>query len=251
MGMTLADATADLSSLILLSIKLHIFLSFFEWWAFQESDTVSVLWYHVWAVFFEKTRCVLSKVGALVLLRFPTCLVNGAVFLDTPDCVFSGRSLENGTIDQLFPLIGGCSFSRVPVAVNVTFCATGFPEPSDVSFVRFSVRMILPIAAIWRQFWTSSVHALNQVNISGLPVLGTLTSVPALPSSLKIFFLWSAQFCFWDKFYEVIGHLQHWLVCQLLHKVCWAIQRCFVQASFDGAPRCWRFLRNLHFWQSR
>ena len=42
MGMTLADVTADLSSLILLSIKLHIFLSFFEWWAFQETDTVSV-----------------------------------------------------------------------------------------------------------------------------------------------------------------------------------------------------------------
>ena len=126
MGMTLADVTADLSSLILLSIKLHIFLSFIEWWAFQETDTVSVLWYHVWAVFFEKTRCVLSKVGALVLLRFPTCLVNGAVFLDTPDCVFSGRSLENGTIDQLFPWIGGCSCSRVPVAINVTFCAAGF-----------------------------------------------------------------------------------------------------------------------------
>ena len=42
MGMTLAVVTADLSSLLLLSSKLQIFLSFFDWWAFQETDTVSV-----------------------------------------------------------------------------------------------------------------------------------------------------------------------------------------------------------------
>ena len=37
------DVTADLPSLILLSIELHVLLSLFDWWAYQESDADSVL----------------------------------------------------------------------------------------------------------------------------------------------------------------------------------------------------------------
>ena len=153
-----------------------------------------------------------------------------------------------GTIDQLFPWIGGCSCSRVPLAVNVTFCAAGFSWAFWTSHC-FDFLSEWPYLLLQSDdnfellpctHWTKSIS-------QGCLCLALSHQCPRFLLCWKYFFLWSAQFCFWDKFYEVIGHLQHWLVCQLLHKVCWAIQRCFVQASFDGAPRCWRFLRNLQF----
>ena len=49
----------------------------------------------------------------------------------------------------------------------------------------FSIRITVVIAAIWWQFWTSSVHAFTQIKISKLFVLGTSTSMPELPSLLK------------------------------------------------------------------
>ena len=42
--------------------------------------------------------------------------------------------------------VGSCS--RFPLAINETFCATSFPEPSDFPSLGFSVSMTVLIAAI-------------------------------------------------------------------------------------------------------
>ena len=123
--------------------------------------------------------------SAPVLSHFPTCLINPAVLLDIHDCDISGRSLEHW-IDQLLPWTGGCSCSKVSLGYQLDILCHNFLVPSDVSLLWFSVRMTVLIAAIWRQVWTSSVRAFAQINISGLLVLGTFTSTPALPSLLKI-----------------------------------------------------------------
>ena len=53
--------TADPSSSILSSNKLHIFLRLFDWWMPQESDTESVLWWCSGCLC-EYTWCILSMI---------------------------------------------------------------------------------------------------------------------------------------------------------------------------------------------
>ena len=112
--------------------------------------------------------------------------VNQVVFLDKSDCVLSGKSLANGSKDQLLSWIDGDSCSRITSVMKKISCATGFAESSDVSLLWFSVRMTVLSAAIRRQFRTSSVHAFTQINISGSFVLDIFTSMPAHPSLLEI-----------------------------------------------------------------
>ena len=99
-----------------------------------------------------------------------------------------------------------------------------------------------------RQFWTSSVHAFTQTNIAKFSVLGTFTSMPEHPSVSKILTSALAQCCFWDWFFGVDVYTWNWWVCQLLRKVCWALQRGFWLALFEGIARFSSFLRNLPFY---
>ena len=174
---------------------------------------------------------------------FSDCLIKKAVFLEKAGCTLWKISWAWRPIDQILLWIGRCSCSRFPLAINVTPFGASCPELSDVSLFWFSVRMTV-IAAIWRQFWTSSLRAITQINISRLSVLGTLTSLPEHPSMSKIL----AQFCIRDLFFGVDVPLSHWLVCQLLREVCRAFQNCFWLALFEGIVRSSGFLRNLHLY---
>ena len=148
---------------------------------------------------------------------FPRALSDWLSCWKNPDCAYLEDllSMEQQTHFCLeFEVAHAQGF---PLAINVASCAAGCPEHSDVSLLWFSVRMKVSVAAIWRQIWTSPVHAHTQ--ISGMLALGTFTSVPAIPVENHVF-LWSDQNCIRAKLFEVIFNLQNWLVCQLLRKVC-------------------------------
>ena len=111
--------------------------------------------------------------------------------------------------------------------------------------IEIRLRSVL-IAAIGRQFWPSSAHALTQTNISGLSVLNTFTSRPRIFLCRKYLFLWSSQFCFRNWFSVVNVHLFHWLACQLLRKVRRVFQKGFLLLLIEGIARSSRLLHSLY-----
>ena len=92
-----------------------------------------------------------------------------------------------------------------------------------------SVRMTALIAAIWRQFWTffcARIHPTQHLMVNCAWHFHINACVSFFVGKKKL----SSLKC---KLFEVFVHLQHWFVCELLCKVCWAIPHCFVQALFQ------------------
>ena len=110
-------------------LSFHSFLSFLSFFLSLLSFFLSLvsfprIWYDVsplimFGLSFLMDPMYSPQDSAPVLSRFPTCLVNQTVFLDKPDCKVS-LGIQG-------------SRSRLPLAINVTYCATFSPEPSDVS----------------------------------------------------------------------------------------------------------------------
>ena len=105
--------------------------------------------------------------------RFPSCLVNEEDHL---------VSLEQQTNFDF--RIGRSSCSRSPLAIYETPRATGSPDPSDVSLFFFCQNVGIDCRNLTTMlnFFCARIHLIN---ISSLLVLGTFTSMPALPSLMK------------------------------------------------------------------
>ena len=108
--------------------------------------------------------------------RFSGCLVQKARFCEkNPGCTLSGRSRVHGTIDQFFCELADVLAQGLSLLSMWHLLQQVFPDLPHVSLFWFSFRITVLVAAICRQFRTSSVRAFTQSNISGFSVLGTFT----------------------------------------------------------------------------